>query len=298
MFKTRLCRYAQANAADQCPRGDACTFAHSELELRYNPLQQQQEQPRSRAQSGDKENNTLKNNNQNNDIDYTVRWKGAMFAARSSRSQLIALRDTLIRQYRGGKHFVLPPTAPPLAINSALGDDPTDSDDEGPSYLIQSAFETNIFHESTKIHPDDQSLDIFSATESSQVRYLCLEIECCFAEELRRCAEANARRRNWLLMARYLAAAFDLITALLSGIKPWHLALIKHQQDPLPDFHQRQQLNAVLHVLAVVRDQTSRVRDEAIAACESILNGQRASGTKSELDSAAIALQNLRKISF
>ena len=144
---------------------------------------------------------------------------------------------------------------------SAFIADPPDGDEEGASYLMQSAFETGVFDDI--LGPEDDlphPLVPSEARESSQVRYLCLEIECCFAEELRRCADTNAQRRNWVLMARYLASAFDLIIALLRGIEPWHIVLVNSHGDPLPDFHDRAQLSAVLNVLAIVRDQTQSVR--------------------------------------
>lgn len=268
MFKTRLCRYAEVNAPEQCPRGDACTFAHSEAELRIPPRQT----PHivglggssalggfgglgQQAPIGSHHNRS----HQRMASDCTARWKGAIFAARKSRTHLIALRDTLIRQYRG-RRILSPPTAPPPAMSAFIAD-PPDGDEEGASYLMQSAFETGVFDDI--LGPEDDlphPLVPSEARESSQVRYLCLEIECCFAEELRRCADTNAQRRNWVLMARYLASAFDLIIALLRGIEPWHIVLVNSHGDPLPDFHDRAQLSAVLNVLAIVRDQTQSVR--------------------------------------
>ncbi|KAJ8599672.1 hypothetical protein CTAYLR_004716 [Chrysophaeum taylorii] len=252
MFKTRLCRYAEVGAPEQCPRGEACTFAHSETELRAVP---RRHQPRPLT-------------------DCTARWKGAIFAARKNRAGLEALRDSLLRQYRG-RRLRSPPTAPPPVMSAFVTDQ--NDDDEDPASAMQSAFETGILLEP---HLSEDERPPFppgaEARESTQVRYLCLEIECCYSEELRRRADANAQHRNWLLMARYLAAAVDLLQAALQGVEPWHSALVTTPQDvPLPDFHDRVQLSAVLTVLALVRDHTRHARDEAISRCESVVEEQR-----------------------
>eukprot|EP00635_Sarcinochrysidales_sp_CCMP3193_P001024 CAMPEP_0118913750 /NCGR_PEP_ID=MMETSP1166-20130328/14419_1 /TAXON_ID=1104430 /ORGANISM="Chrysoreinhardia sp, Strain CCMP3193" /LENGTH=546 /DNA_ID=CAMNT_0006853315 /DNA_START=151 /DNA_END=1794 /DNA_ORIENTATION=+ len=217
-------------------------------------------------------------------------------------------------------HPAVPRAADPVAPRgAAAGDDafvadPPDGDEEGSTYLMQSAFETGVFDDAV-VGPEDDFLPCVvpsavgassppSATdgvapprESSQVRYLCLEIECCFAEELRRCADANAQRRNWVLMAKYLASAFDLIIALLRGIEPWHLVLV-HGDLPLPDFHDRTQLAAVLNVLAIVRDQTQSARDEAISMCEGVVEDPRQRQDDADARRAVEALADLRQLSF
>lgn len=57
------------------------------------------------------------------------------------------------------------------------------------------------------------------------------------------------------------ATAVDLLQAALQGVEPWHSALMSTPHNtPLPDFHDRDQLSAVLTVLALVRDHTRHVR--------------------------------------
>lgn len=249
MFKTRLCRYANMGAPEQCPRGDGCTFAHSESELRAVPRRHQQRP-----------------------TDCTARWKGAIFAARKNRAVLEALRDALVKQYRG-RRLRAPPTAPP-PVMSAVVTDQHEDDDEDAARSMVSAFESGILIDTNFGDDDRPPLSAANeARESTQVRYLCLEIECCYSEELRRRADANAQARRWLSMARYLAAAVDLLQAALQGVEPWHIALVTHAEDvPLPDYHDRRQLAAVLTVLTLVRDHTVHARDDAVTKCENVVD--------------------------
>lgn len=146
MFKTRLCRYAEVGAPEQCPRGDSCTFAHSEAELRAVP---RRHQPRPIT-------------------DCTARWKGAIFAARKNRAVLEALRDTLIRQYRG-RRLRAPPTSPPPVMSAFVTDQ--HDEDEDPTNSIQSAFETGILVD--VVMSDDERPPFppgSEARESTQVR--------------------------------------------------------------------------------------------------------------------------------
>lgn len=249
MFKTRICRYAEVGAAGKCPRGDTCTFAHSEAELRAVP---RRHQPRPLT-------------------DCTARWKGAIFAARKNRAVLEALRDALIRQYRG-RRLRAPPTSPPPVLSTFVTDQHSDSED--PSNSMQSAFSTGILVD-PMIGAEDERLPFppgAEARESSQVRYLCLEIECCYSEELRRRSDAQTQFRNWLLMARYLALAVELVQAAIQGVSSWHSILVgTPEAEDLSDLHDRDQLEAVLTVLTIVRNHTRHALDEAIKRCETVV---------------------------
>ena len=109
-------------------------------------------------------------------------------------------------------------------------------------------------------------------SETSQIRYLIVEVECGIAEAHNIQAIRERRRtRDWAAMAEHHELAFNLLHTVLMSVDPWFGALIQADDGDSTQLtmhrHSYRLLGDVIKSTRLVRDHTEEARDKAVLDC-------------------------------
>ena len=109
-------------------------------------------------------------------------------------------------------------------------------------------------------------------SETSQIRYLIVEVKCGIAEAYNLQALREHRKtKNWAAMAEELELAYGLLEAVLISVDPWYIDLLQADVGDSTQLtmhrHSYRLLNLVINATRLVRDHTETARDTAVEAC-------------------------------
>ena len=109
-------------------------------------------------------------------------------------------------------------------------------------------------------------------SETSQIRYLIVEVECGIAEAHNiQALREHRRTRDWAAMAEALELAFNFLRAVLISADPWNAVLLQADDGDSTQLtmhrHSHRLLGDVINAVDLVRDHTEEARDKAVLAC-------------------------------